>query len=72
MAMTIPYNVRKLDNGQYMPYLPSHPYIGCPCIGSRDQAMAYIAQQIGMTLADLREALKKGSVKLEQAGGLNR
>lgn len=69
MAMTIPYNVRRLDDGRYMPYLPSHPYIGCPCIGTRDQAMAYIAQQMGMTLADLREALRNGSVKLEKAGG---
>ena len=64
-SLMIPYNVRKLDSGEYMPFLPSHPYIGCPCVGTRDQAMAYIAHQMGMTLADLKQGLRERSLKLE-------
>lgn len=58
MARVIPYNVRQLDNGKYTAYMPEHPYIGCPVIGSRKEAMTYIANSIGLNYPELRDALK--------------
>jgi len=54
----LPYNVLKLDDGSYTVYLPEHPVVGCPVKGSRSEAMTYIAEKAGLTLKDLREALK--------------
>jgi len=64
-SKVIPYNVKKLDCGLYMPYMPSYPYIGCPCVGTRNDAMRYIAERVGMTLPELRAALKKRTLVLQ-------
>lgn len=60
----LPYNVLKMDDGRYTVYMPEHPVVGCPVWGTRTDAMTYIAERAGLSLKELREAIKDQKLAL--------
>ena len=65
---TLPYNVRKaqaIDGSTvYQPYLPAHPYIGCPAFRTRKEAVEYIANSCGFSYDVFQECQRSGRVRL--------
>ena len=64
---TLPYNVRIYDGEdgkRYQPYLPKHPYIGCPVYRSRREAVAYIANSAGLSYDEYRKLSREGRCQL--------
>ena len=63
----IPYNVRTIDTPDgtlYQPYLPAHPYIGCPAYRSRRDAVEYIANSCGFSYEEFARARREKQIKL--------